>query len=219
MKKFLFFYSVFCLLSSVAVGQRFRAGLLAGVSTSQVDGDTWAGYDKAGMLAGGFVITDFSSTGKWSASFELTYIQKGSRKVPHPDKGDFASYELKLNYAEVPILLRYNFSSVDSLDNNRMKFSLEGGIALGALVFSGEYDANGLIPYNNGVPFQKADYSVIFGLNYFISKHIGFDARTEYSIAPVRKGGTASYYQNWTYKFLRPGFYNNLLVFSLRYQF
>jgi hypothetical protein len=218
MKKFLFFYCVFFFLYSAAIGQRFQAGVLGGISTSQVDGDTWAGYDKAGAFVGGFVTRDFSETSKWSASFELTYIQKGSRKIPHPDKGDFASYQLKLNYAEVPLLLRYNFSGMDSLGEKRMKFALEGGITLGALVFSKEYDASGFIPYN-GVPFQKADYSVVLGLNYFLSKHIGFDVRTEYSIVPVRKGGTASYYQNWTYKFLKPGFYNNLLVFSLRYQF
>ena len=218
MKKFLFFYSVICLMSSAAIGQRFRVGVLGGIASSQVDGDTWAGYDKAGAIAGGFVTRDFSSTSKWSASFEITYIQKGSRKIPHPDKGDFASYQLKLNYAEVPLLLRYNFSANDSLGDNRMKFSLEGGIALGALVQSKEYDASGLIPPGNGVPFQKADYSVILGLNYFLSKHIGFDVRTEYSVTPVRKGGTGIYYQNWTYRFLKPGFYNNLLVFSLRYQ-
>lgn len=216
MKKIFLIFGFFLILVS-SEAQRFKAGILGGISTSQVDGDTYSGYNKAGLLAGGFVTRDFSSSSKWSASFELTYIQKGSRKIPHPDKGDFANYQLKLNYAEVPILLRYNFSSIDSLDNNRMKFSLEGGIAFGTLIQSSEYDASGLIPWS-GVPFQKTDYSIILGLNYFLSEHIGFDVRTEYSVLPVRKGGTASYYQNWTYKFLKPGFYNNLLVFSLRYQ-
>jgi hypothetical protein len=215
----IFFVLSFLLFLFSADAQSFRAGFLGGIVTSQVDGDTWAGYDKAGALTGVFVTRDFSGTSKWSASFELTYIQKGSRKIPHPDKGDFASYEIKLNYAEVPLLLRYNFSAVDTSGENRMKFALEGGIAIGALVQSKEYDASGLIPPGNGVPLQKADYSVILGLNYFLSKHIGFDVRTEYSMVPFRKGGTGVYYQNWTYKFLKPGFYNNLLVFSLRYQF
>ncbi len=213
----LFLFSIFYFLFSSVHAQQFKVGLLGGISTSQVDGDTYAGYNKAGLLAGGFVTKFFSSESKWSASFEIMYIQKGSRKVPHPEKGDYTNYSLKMNYAEVPILVKYNFSTVDSANEHRMKFALEGGFAIGALVYSKEEDAFGQVP--GGTPFQKSDYSIILGLNYFLTEHIGFDVRTEYSIVPVRKGGTSSYYQNWTYKIFKPGYYNNLLVFSLRYQF
>ena len=181
-----------------------------------MDGDTYAGYDKAGILAGGFVTKNFSAESKWSAAFEITYIQKGSRKIPHPDKGDNVSYTLRLNYAEVPLLVKYAFAVPDSSGGKRTKFQLEGGIAVGALVRSEEYDAYGLTP--SGTPFQKADYSAILGLSYFLSEHVGFDVRTEYSIVPVRKGGTSAYYQNWTNKFLKAGYYNNAILFSLRYQ-
>jgi len=209
--------SGFWLLASVVVAQQFKVGLLGGISTSQVDGDTYAGYNKVGFLVGGFVTKKFSLENKWSASFEITYIQKGSRKVPHPDKGDYSEYKLNLNYAEVPLLLKYNFSASDSSNEHRMNFALEGGLAIGALVYSKEEIAGGQLP--GGTPFQKSDYSIILGLNYFLSKHIGFDVRTEYSIVPVRKGSAGQYYQNWTYKIFKPGYYNNLLVFSLRYQF
>lgn len=215
--KTVFLFTAYCLLVTVLKAQQFKAGLLGGISTSQVDGDTYAGYNKAGFLAGGFVTKKFSAESKWSASFEIMYIQKGSRKVPHPDKGDYADYSLNLNYAEVPILLKYNFSMGDTSNDHRMKFALEGGLAIGALVYSKEADAFG--PVSGGTPFQKTDYAVLLGLNYFLAEHIGFDVRTEYSIIPVRKGGTSSYYQNWTYKIFKPGYYNNLLVFSLRYQF
>jgi hypothetical protein len=217
-------YMVFVLLiplylytSIPLFSQQFSVGLTGGIVTSQVDGDTWAGYNKAGFLAGGFVNKRFGEESKWSASFEIMYIMKGSRKVPHPDKGDFASYKLNLNYAEVPILLRYDFGIPDSSVSGRMKFSLEGGVAVGALVHSYEEDSFGQL--TGGTPFQKSDYSAILGLSYHLSKHIGFNARTEYSIIPVRKGGLSTYYQNWTYRFLNPGYYNNLLTFSFRYQF
>lgn len=200
-----------------ARAQQFKVGLLGGISTSQVDGDTYAGYNKAGFFAGGFVTKKLSPASKWSASFEITYIQKGSRKIPHPDKGDYSDYKLNLNYAEVPLLLKYDFSMADSSNKHRMRFALEGGLAIGALVYSKEEDAFGPVP--GGTPFQKTDYSVLLGLKYFLAEHIGFDVRTGYSIIPVRKGGNSSYYQNWTYKIFRPGYYNNLLVFSLRYQF
>lgn len=206
------------LFASALLAQQFKAGILAGIVTSQVDGDTYAGYDRVGAMAGGFVSKNISANGKWNLSFELTYIQKGSRKVPHPDKGDLASYSLSLNYAEVPLLVTYNFSTSDSSGGERLKFAIEGGIGMGALVRSKESDANGLIPAG-GIPFQKADYSIIVGLDYLLTKHLVFNVRTEYSLVPVRKFGTAPYYQNWTYRFLKPGYYNNMIVFVLRYRF
>ena len=212
-------FTFYFLLVIASHGQQFQAGILSGISTSQVDGDTYAGYNKLGFVAGGFVSTKLSSSGKWSGSFELNYIQKGSRKIPHPDKGDYTSYKLKLNYIEVPVLLKYAFTTIDSLSGRSQErdFSLEGGLAFAALVNSEEEDIGGLV--FNGTAFQQFDYSVILGLNYFITKHIAFNVRTEYSIAPVRKGGTSSYYYNWTHNFLKPGFYNNLIVFSVRYRF
>ncbi len=217
MKKLLLLASGFWLLSSIVCAQQFKAGFLGGIVTSQVDGDTYAGYDKAGFFAGGFVTKKFSPESKWNISFEITYIQKGSRKIPHPDKGDYSEYKLNLNYAEVPLLLKYNFSAADSSNQHRMKFALEGGFAIAALVYAKEEIAGGQLP--GGTPFQKSDYSIVFGLSYFLTKHIGFNARTEYSMVPVRKGSTGQYYQNWTYKIFKPGYYNNLLVFSFRYQF
>lgn len=214
--KFLLLGSCVLALNSV-FAQQFKVGLVGGVVTSQVDGDTYAGYDKAGFMAGGFVTKRVSAESKWSASFEITYIQKGSRKIPHPDKGDYTSYKLNLNYAEVPILLSYDFGLTDSSGEHRMKFSLEGGIAVGALVHSFEEDSYGQL--KGGTPFQKADFSTILGLNYHLSEHIGFNARYQYSILPVRKGAIAQYYQNWTYRFLKPGYYNNLLIFSFCYRF
>lgn len=222
LKQAIIFFLLFFLREGLGAGlfaQQFQAGILAGVSTSQVDGDTYAGYNKLGFVAGGFVSTKISSGSKWRASFELSYIQKGSRKIPHPDKGDYTFYKLKFNYVEIPILLKYSFTTIDSMSGWRQErnFSLEGGLAFAVLVDSEEEDIGG--PVFNASPFQKYDYSAILGLNYFITKHVGFNIRTEYSIFPVRKGGTSSYYYNWTHNFLKPGFYNNLIAFSVRYRF
>lgn len=215
-KEFLLFIICVSLFTSLHA-QRFKAGALAGIVTSQVDGDTYAGYNKAGMLVGGFVASKFSDVSKWSVSFEITYIQKGSRKTPHPDKGDFADYKLKLNYVEVPLLVKYDVGRViDTSGLRGMHFTFIGGVAIGTLIYSAEWDAFG--PLSGGTPFQKKDVPVILGLNYSFSKHIGFDVRTEYSLFPVRKGGTSSYYQNWTSNFFKPGYYNNLIIFLFRYR-
>ena len=197
--------------------QQFKVGLLAGLATSQVDGDGYAGYNKAGLFAGGFVSKRFSAQSKWSASFEITYIRKGSRKISHPERGDFTDYKLRLDYAEVPLLLNYDFSISDSTGEKKTSLVLFGGIAVGALVHSEEWDAFGQLL--GGTPFQRTDFSTVLGFSYSLSEHVGFDVRTEYSIEPVRKGGASAYYQNWTYRFFKPGYYNNLIVLSAHYRF
>lgn len=208
----------------IALAQQFKAGLIAGIATTQVDGDTYAGYNKLGFVAGGFVTKNFSAysggqyrKSKWSASFEITYVQKGSRKIPHPDKGDYSFYKLNLNYAEVPFLVRYSFIGTDSAGEKKSKFQIEGGIAVGALVQFWEEDKNGQV--TGGVPFEKFDVSTVLGLTYLISDNLFFNARYEYSALPVRRGPVLQYYQNWTHRFLKPGYYNNVLLFSFRYQF
>jgi hypothetical protein len=197
--------------------QQFKAGLLAGIVTSQVDGDGFSGYNKAGLLSGAFVSSKLHHESKWSASFEITFIEKGSRKTPHPDKGDYADYRVRLNYVEVPLLMQYDFAVSDSTESQRSKFAVFGGIAIGKLIHSAEWDAFGQV--RGGTPFQFEEISYILGLSHSITKHIDFDVHTQYSIIPVRKGNTFTYYQNWTYKFLKPGYYNNLIVFSAHYRF
>lgn len=205
----------FLFVSSNVVAQQFKTGLILGISTSQVDGDTYAGYNKVGLFAGGIVSKRISKDNKWHFVFEITYIQKGSRKVPHPERGDNASYFLKLNYAEVPLLVNYNFLRKDTSGGITAKYSLEAGLAFARLVQSKETDASGIIPF--ATPFQKSDYSIILGINYFLTKRVIFNVRTEYSVAPVRKFG-ATHPWLWTYKFIKPGYYNNLINFSFRYK-
>ena len=44
----------------LAEAQRFQGGLLGGFNASQVEGDNFKGYNKPGILAGGFVQTDLA---------------------------------------------------------------------------------------------------------------------------------------------------------------
>lgn len=208
---------LFLLTAVASYSQRFNSGINLGLVTSQVDGDTYAGFNKLGFTAGGFVSRRFSSESKWSTLFEINFIQKGSKKLPHPDKGDYSFYKLTLNYVEVPILLLYDFRTSDTLLGLSGKFSLEFGLGFATLVHSYEEDTYGIFP--GATPFQKLDIPLIAGIRYNLTKNIIFNIRTEYSLLPVRKGGTAVYYQNWTYKFINPGYYNNLLTFLFHYDF
>src|SRR5688500_8078379 len=96
-----FSYAIVLLMLCAALPARaqdvFRVGFMGGIATSQVHGDNFSGFDKAGFVAGGFAKKQLNE--KWDVKFEILYIQKGSRDLAHPDKDDYISYQLRLNYA------------------------------------------------------------------------------------------------------------------------
>jgi len=217
MKRHVIFLTTLILISSFSFAQRFKAGLFAGISTSQVHGDTYSGFNKAGLFAGATLAKKFSEESKWESSFEISYIQKGSTKLANPSKGDYKSYYLSLDYAEVPALLRYHFSVADTTRSFSSSFFIEGGLSFGALVNQKEADENGII--SGGIPFEKYDISTVFGLSYSLRKNISFNIRTINSFLPVRKFNIPIYYPRWFLNLFNRGYYNNVLALSLRYQF
>jgi hypothetical protein len=95
------------ILTLAASGQeyKFNAGIIGGLSTSQVDGDQLAGYDKVGIKAGAFVNRKFSE--HVSLQMELLFIQKGSRKPINTDDNSY--FIMRLNYIVVPLVFRFQF--------------------------------------------------------------------------------------------------------------
>src|SRR5689334_21238513 len=86
----------------IGYAQNFHAGLLAGISTSQVDGDNLAGYHKVGIKGGVFVNRQLSE--KFALQLEIEFLQKGSRKPVDTIENTF--FLMRLNYIDVPLLAR-----------------------------------------------------------------------------------------------------------------
>lgn len=204
-----FLLSLLVSLSLFVNAQRFNAGLLFGLSASQVHGDNLSGFDKMGLVGGGFVKTSINE--KWDAFFEIIYVQKGSRKIPNPSKGDYLTYDLKLDYAEVPVLVRYTFYK---------QFALEFGPAFGALVRQSEVsnDINLLQVYPEKA-FSKTDFTFVTGINYLFQGKFDINIRYTNSYLPVRRFDVPVYYPNWFFNLFNRGFYNNVLTFTARYTF
>lgn len=195
---------LFCLLvflssCPLAAQSKFKAGLLAGFTATQYDGDSHAGYNKLGLLGG--VFSRIPINERWKFQFAITYFQKGARKYPNPEKGDFSQYELNLDYAEVPVLFLVKYK----------KIVIEGGLAIGFLVAEkevvNEIDITGLRP------FGATDFSFNLGLTYRINDSWEINSRYNYSILPVRPHPSGSVHR-WN-----RGEYNNCLSFELRYIF
>ncbi len=199
-------------LSSIsASAQEFRAGSLVGVSFSQVDGDYFGGYNKAGINLGAFVSRSIGD--KWELQLDIAYVQKGSREAPKPDKGRLDDYKISLSYIQFPLVARYQYKA----------FSVEGGLSIGALISdTEEIDGTPIedIPSHSLVPFQTMEYATVFGLNYHVNDRLRINARWLYSINRIRipYDGEIPVYDpkpHWISR--KPGQYNNSFVVTVYY--
>lgn len=196
---------LFIVLSVAASAQQtFKAGLLAGINGSQIHGDNAWGYDKGGLVAGGFVSTDPEKRTYWQ--MEMQYSMKGSRKLAAPDKGDYFAFEYRLNYVEVPILIRINYK--------KLFFELGGAFAV--LVNDRQFDNLGYEVRRYS--FQRMEYSYLGGLGYTINDHWLVNFRSTNSFLPVMKSNPI-YYPNWWGQLFNRGMYNNVIGLTAQYRF
>lgn len=198
----LFFMGII-LLSFSGFSQNFNGGLIGGVSTTQISGDQLGGFDKPGIYAGCFV--NYFVNEDHGYQIEMSFIQKGSRKLPHPDKNDFTSYSLNMNYLEVPVLYKYRYNE---------KFGAKIGPYYAVLFKSVERDENGVIPRPSTTPeFKKGDFGIGGGFEYFLTEHWMLNVSMSHSILKVRDHSSGSTYR------LNRGQYHHVLSFAMFYTF
>ena len=191
-------FIVFVMVVFSVDAQRFEGGIFAGLTTTQVSGDQLAGFNKTGFVAGGIVSTSLGKN--FDVAMEIMYIQKGSRKKARPDDNDYTSYLMKLNYAEIPLLVSYTYLK---------RIKIEAGPSFGKLLSSYEEDEQGELPAR--MPFKEFEFSINGGLSYRIYKGLYIHSRLATSVIPIRPHASGQ-----TYYFNR-GQYNTVLFFSLKY--
>lgn len=181
--------------------QNFKAGVLVGITTSQVSGDDLGGFNKAGILAGAFVSSKIGDSS--AIQMEFLFAQKGSQQAQDLEKGK-AFYQIRLNYAEVPLLYKLKIK----------RFTYEIGASMGFLIDSKVSNILGPFPEGSleSRPFKKTEASVCAGLNYRIYNHFSVNGRFTNSFLPIRDHVGGSYKLN-------RGQYNTAIYFSLRYDF
>lgn len=183
--------------------QRFRTILCAGIVGSQVDGDTYAGYNKSGLYGGAYVNRPLDE--KTELEFGITYIQKGARKNANPNKGDLSFYLVRLNYVEVPLMYKINVK----------KFKFELGLSYAYLFRYSEQNTYG---YYNDRRLRNYDACYNFGCGYKLSDNLYANLRYNYSFIPIRPFPSNGVYLGtfWSRTFNK-GLYNNDIVVSLNY--
>jgi len=193
------------LLPVAGVTQTFNGGIIAGGLTSQVDGDTWAGYTKFGYLAGGFVSLKLSPHS--SFQFEMEYIQKGSRHNTDQENISDQSYLLRLHYLELPLLYQFTFAR---------RFAVEAGPAADVLL--GYYEEQDGIPDPPTEPFRTVTLSGIVGASAYLTSHLKAGLRFNYSILSLRNT-SPPYPATYRKIFFEYGQYNNVISLSLSWDF
>jgi hypothetical protein len=184
----------------------FNLLLVAGVSPSQIHGDSYSGFNKVGFMGGPGVETIFSEKASMSLSF--LFIQKGARKNQNIEKNDLTYYYLNLNYLEVPVMVTYT----------QKRFLFDIGVSAAYLInyIEGSEAGN----FTGMFPFQNFDYSVKVGLGVNLSPKWFVNFRSSNSFITIRPNRVkqAIYYNNILARTFNKGYYNNILEFTLGYR-
>ena len=153
--------------------QNLGGGISIGFNASQVDGDLYAGFNKAGLVAGGFAYYQLSE--KFYIQPEINFEQLGSAS-------NQTGLIVKMNYFSFPVLLRLDLPV--KIGESRNDFQFIAGpvpaVLLSAkdiddveIVFIDKWDLRGVF----GVAYQAGNTH--FGLRYgyslksMISKSLG----------------------------------------------
>jgi hypothetical protein len=199
------FILIFTMPESFA--QRIMGAAIVGVNATQVDGDEVYGFHKFGLNTGLAAIVPFGNN--WAASLETIYNQKGAHQKKRANDSLDGSYDLKLNYLEVPVLIQYT-------DKDIVTFA--AGMSWGRLVDVSEqrngYDMPGTT-LNSGI-YRSTDLNILFDIKFRLIDRLRFNVRYAYSLRPI---ATREVIDSKTGKPNIRDQYNNLFTFRLYYVF
>ena len=180
--------------AKTTLAQSFNAGLIAGATFSQVDGDSYYGFHKVGFTAGTYVSLPVAN--HFALQMELKYTQMGAHSsTKEIIEYNYPAYNLRLHYAEIPVMLRYDFGHFTVYGKPLDNLALELGLSLDFLLkYRGEIEA--------ATQTWKLNFFSVtgnFGLHYAFTKHWGIGARMMYSITPMQTNPTPQWFFNHSY--------------------
>jgi len=202
--RWIFFTGLFLCQLSLGKAQKFQAGFVLGLNTSQISGDDLGGFNKLSPNAGFYVSRNLNKRFSWQ--LEMTYLGKGSKKLLRPSDSIPTFYLLRLHYIEVPLILQYQLKD---------RLSVETGPSIGVFIGHYEEDINGILDgaYSPREQFKRFDLSGNIGVTYKLNINWSFNLRGSNSILPVRN------YDQQTKLRLTRGQLNKSIMFRLTYLF
>ena len=206
MKKFYFVLLLlsFCVVKSFA--QSFNAGLVAGPTFCQVDGDNYAGFHQLGFTAGAYANLPLDDY--FAVQMELKYSLLGAHSSDKEvNEYYYNPYSLRLHYAEIPWMLQYNLG-VFRVSGRSLDFlTLEAGISADVrLKATEDTDADYQVTTSRWSPISATANA---GVHVAFNDHLGLGARFMYSVVPCRFSGNPGWFYNQ--------YYNKVVQITLTY--
>jgi len=196
-KVILLFILLFLFINADSQKRIFHAGLLFGMTATQIHNDNSAGFNKIGLYAGGYVSTDFGKRIKFEIG--MNYAAKGSRENSGDNNIGYNKYVARLGYIEFPFVVKYRLN----------KFDIEAGLSIGFLLFGNEF-VNG-DKQQSVTDFKKFEFAGILGASYMFNEKWGIEFRSQTSLLPIRTPTDGVFYTNGQ------GQYNIVMSFAVMY--
>ena len=172
-------------------------GVYGGITASQVDGDSYSGFNKLGGTAGLFFNKHIDFNLYWQA--EIKYVSRGVYKGPSDN--DQTLYRSTFHYVEVPLSVHYLVQE---------KYFFELGSSPELFIAAAYADENGVLNPEGLPDMRKIGLSVFAGAGYWFSERMMVGLRFSYSAIPFRDP------QEWNHPRYR-GYYHSVLSLSLAY--
>lgn len=197
---------LFVINLSQVKAQSFNAGLVVGPTFAQVDGDHYAGYHQLGFTAGAYVNLPLADY--FSAQMELKYSLLGAHSSTEEVMEYYYNpYSLRLHYAEIPLMLRYDLGFFRVGGCSLDFITLEAGASVDVrLKATEDVDADYQVTTSRWRLFSMTGNA---GIHFAFNEHIGLGARFMYSIVPIRFTGNPGWFTNQ--------YYNKVIQFTLTY--
>ena len=189
-----------------ANAQSFNAGLIAGPTFCQVDGDHYAGFHQLGFTAGAYANLPLDDY--FAVQMELKYSLLGAHSSDKEvNEYYYNPYSLRLHYAEIPLMLQYNLG-VFRVSGRSLDFlTLEAGISADVRLRATEdVDADYQVTTSRWSPISATANA---GVHVAFNDHLGLGARFMYSVVPCRFSGNPGWFYNQ--------YYNKVVQITLTY--
>tara|TARA_B110000444_G_scaffold158325_1_gene147992 strand:- start:519 stop:1160 length:642 start_codon:yes stop_codon:yes gene_type:complete len=90
----------------------FNGGVIGGVTLSQIHGDGYGGFNKLGYNIG--AVVEMRRSKSRAVQICVLYNEKGSRRVPNTQTGDFNTEAYRYRYIDIPLSIIYRYENIEA---------------------------------------------------------------------------------------------------------
>ena len=151
---------------------KFNGGLICGTTLSQVHGDGVGGFNKISYNVGATV--EIENHENKALHLSVIYNNKGSRRPPNPQNGDYDTWVYQFTYIDLPVVYSFPYSLME----------FQAGLQP-SVYFKGEENFNNNGYIETGLPLKNFDLSAVLGTRIEYGDRTYIHTRLTQSIIPI----------------------------------